>query len=83
MYAGSQSSDNISHNVRLLDETDRDMFIAVSSEPIKNRPPLSLLFDIFASLTTEIDFTDEEKEAFSFPLASTVKNLNPVLEEME
>lgn len=49
MYAGSQSSDNVSHNVRLLDETDRDMFIAVSSEPIKNRPPLSLLFDIFVN----------------------------------
>jgi len=49
MYIGSQSSDNVFHNVRLLDEADRDMFIAVSSEQIKYRPPLPLLFDIFVN----------------------------------
>lgn len=36
-------------DVDMLDETDRDTFIAVSSELIKNRPPLSLLFDIFVN----------------------------------
>lgn len=49
MYKSQSSTKDISENVRLLDSSDRDAFVACSNENIENRPPLSMLFDIFVA----------------------------------
>lgn len=49
MYPSKRPVESVFENVRLLDLDDRDCFIACSTENIANRPPLSMLFDIFVA----------------------------------
>lgn len=46
-HTADEPSDKSADNVKLLTTTDRDTFIVCTSEQFPNRPPLSLLFDLF------------------------------------
>lgn len=47
IYPNKEPIDCVFENVRLLDSEDIDLFAALSSESIVNRPPLGVLFDVF------------------------------------
>ncbi len=47
MYPSKEPIDCALDNVRLLDSEDIELFAAVSSESIVDRPPLRVLFDVF------------------------------------
>lgn len=47
MYYSDNSDTATTSNIRFLDVSDKDLFTALPAEPVKNRPPLHVLFDIF------------------------------------
>lgn len=47
LYPQNQSPDGVSTHIRLLEQDDMESFTRFSSEHIVNRPPLSVLFDVF------------------------------------
>ena len=49
MYPSKEPIDCALDNVRLLDSEDIELFAAVSSESIVDRPPLRVLFDVFVT----------------------------------
>lgn len=49
MYPAQTPMDGVREEVRLLNSEDGDLFAALSSESIVNRPPLPVLFDVFVT----------------------------------
>lgn len=47
MYSSDNLDTATTSNIRFLDVSDMDLFTALPAEPVKNRPPLHVLFDIF------------------------------------